>query len=356
MSDPSKQKSINQPYSHDAEAGLVCSCILSQQAWLAYGLSLKPEIFYVPAHRIIWLALRAVSEAGQPFEFHLVKGKLQQQGLLEEIGGTQYLNDVYTFVPTGSNARYYLEQVLECYQRREGLAVCRELETLLTDSTIELAPSVADVVERALSKLSNNIAKARATFPEMLDQTLKHLSARAEAKQRSDVRFGIATLDWELGGIEPGETVVICGETSSGKSALAMQAVLGTAMTSQPAAIFSLEMPFTQLIERMLALDGAIPMRSLRSGKLKEEEYSRLRCSVERLKPLPIFIEEAASISEIVSRCRALKIKTGLRLVLIDYLQLVSPDRTRRESTWFRRTGRGGNPPGNKRSLRFRGL
>jgi RecA/RadA recombinase len=96
--------------------------------------------------------------------------------------------------------------------------------------TIELAPSVADVVERALSKLSNDIAKARATFPKMLDQTLEHLGARVEAKQRSDVRFGIATLDWELGGIEPGETVVICGETSSGKSALAMQAVLGTAM------------------------------------------------------------------------------------------------------------------------------
>jgi replicative DNA helicase len=92
-------------------------------------------------------------------------------------------------------------------------------------------------------------------------------------------------------------------------------------------------MPFIQLIERMLALDGVIPMRSLRTGKLKEEEYSRLRRSAERLKPLPIFIEEAASISEIVSRCRALKIKTGLRLVLIDYLQLVSPDRTRREST-----------------------
>jgi replicative DNA helicase len=92
-------------------------------------------------------------------------------------------------------------------------------------------------------------------------------------------------------------------------------------------------MPFIQLIERMLALDGVIPMRSLRTGKLKEEEYSRLRRSAERLKPLPIFIEEAASISEIVSRCRALKIKTGLRLVLIDYLQLLSPDRTRREST-----------------------
>jgi len=327
------QQTTSLPYSHDAEAGLLCSCILSPEAWQAYGLRLKPEILYEPAHQIIWNALRALSEAGKPFEFHLLKANLQQQGQLDEIGGAEYLNSLYAFVPTGSNARYYLDQAIECYQRREGLAVCRELETLLNDSMVDLAPSVADVIERTLSKLSTSITKARPSFPEMVDSTLEYLNDRADAKKRSDVRFDIPALDWELGGIEPGEAVVICGDTSSGKSALAMQAVLSAAMTGQRVMIFSLEMLFQELIARMFSFDGAISMRSLRDGRFTKEECDRLHSSAGRLKQRPVLIEDAISISEIISRCRAEKVKNGLRLVLIDYLQLVSPDRVRREST-----------------------
>src|SRR5262249_38073282 len=122
------------PCKEDSERGLLCSFLLSPEHWLQYGLALKSELFYVPSHRIIYEALRQLSERGHPFDFISVKERLKAEGKLEEIGGPEALAALYQFVPSAANATFYLAHVGECYRRRCALLGCQKLMSLIDEA------------------------------------------------------------------------------------------------------------------------------------------------------------------------------------------------------------------------------
>jgi replicative DNA helicase len=326
------------PFSADAERGLLCSFLLSPEVFLHYGLALKPELFYVPAHRIVYETLRRLSEKGYPFEFTFVRERLRADGQLEEIGGLEALDELYRFLPTACNAAYYLEDVAEYYRRRCAMLACQRLLEIITEAKDDYRVTLAETIEQTLTGLVLDFRKSTRDLSGLLDETLDEIAARAEDKARSAVVFDVWPLDSELSGIEPGELVVISSETSGGKSALALQAARATAQKGHTVAIFSLEMRPTQLCERMLSAQGQVSMRSLRTGKLSPAEIERMNRAQAELRQLPIIIEQNYhdTIAQIVNSCRALKTAhktSNLRLVIIDYLQLLAGEPTRKDMT-----------------------
>jgi replicative DNA helicase len=257
--------------------------------------------------------------------FYWLKAALRNAGKLAEIGDVGYLNEIYNFVPSGANWQHYREFICEYHQRRVTIVGCRQLIEQMFDPELEADQSITEAVESTLTKLSLNAAKPEKTFRERVDETLKEIERRGSDEGLSGVLFGLPSLDSELGGIRPGNVCVVASPTSGGKSALAAQAVLETARRSRAAAIFSFEMTSSEIIERMLACEGDVSMRAIRFGRFSRLDLDKLHQSADTISSYPIFIDEdfSADVDRIANRCRQLKLRAGLGLVVVDYLQLV---------------------------------
>jgi replicative DNA helicase len=312
------------PYSEDAEKGLLCSMLLSRDT--AQECSRLPEdCFYVPAHLLVFRALKGLVVADLPIDFVTLKHRLAGAKQLAEIGGPEFLNELFTFVPTSANWGYYADIAKEFYQRRITILECDRLKAVAYDLESPHSQSVAEIVESALTALAGLTRKEPRSFKTLLGDTLEEIERRSHGEEISPVRFGLPTLDEALCGLQPGELAIVGAGTGKGKSALGAQTVLTTAGFGKACAIFSFEMGATQIVERMFSNAGQVSMRSLRIGRLTEDEHPRLTSAHKTLAALPIHIEDefCVDVSAIISRARQLHAKEPLSLVVVDYIQLV---------------------------------
>jgi len=314
------------PHSEDCERGLLCSMILSAEVRSELVMQIPSEAFYVPANRIVFDALRELDQSGPAFDFHLMKKWLTDTGRLEEIGGVEWLSSLWSFVPTSANWQFYAKLVKENYQRRNAILQSQKLIAEMYDQRAEFEGGLTEYVEKTLMKLALDIPRVEKAFRSHILDTLNQIETETRPQSIVGARFGVRSLDTAVGGIRPGEYVVICAETSGGKSALALSLILHEAKRGIPVVVFSLEMSPTQVIRRMLANDGQLSMKALRCGLLTESDFPKLTQSAERLSKLPIHCEEGyhMNIAQIVSRLRLLKVRHNIGLVVVDYLQLVS--------------------------------
>ena len=268
-------------------------------------------------------------------DFRLLKAEIEKAGQFAEIGGVECLNGLWDFVPIAENWQYYAAILADNYHRRIAIFACQDLEAKMFDPTTGAADEVVnDVVARTLTDLALRITKPVKTFREQVLETLEEVGAREEASRRGDyVEFGLPDLDEAIGGIEPGDLCVLSAATSGGKTALSLNLALTTVRRNQAVAIFSLEMRESKIIRRLLANDGQISMNSFKRSTFSKDELMRLHESTERLVRYPFWVERAFAITELVNSCRQLKLKVDLRLVIIDYLQLLQPAINRRETT-----------------------
>jgi len=313
------------PHSEDMERGLLCSMMLSKEVLEECSALIARNAFFIPANGLIFDALRSWNDGELPRDYHGFKEQLRQDKQLEEIGGVEYLSNLWGFVPTSANWRFYADTVLDYYRRRVVINECNALRDKMY-SPEEAEESVQGAAESVFTKLSTHLNPRQKPFKTLVLETLDLLEERSKQIEKSGVLFGIPELDNVIGGLHPGELWVIAAQTSGGKSALAMQSALHSAINRKIAsAIFSLEMDAHELIERMLAHTGLVSMRSLRRGTFTERECAQLNRGVEALCPLKLYIEDDYSLgtTAIISRCRQLKVKHDIGLVIIDYFQLL---------------------------------
>jgi replicative DNA helicase len=314
------------PHSDDCERGLLCSMILSAEVRSELVAQIPSEAFYNSANRIVFDVLHELDQSGSAFDFHLVKKWLTDTNRLAEVGGAEGLSLLWSFVPTSANWQHYAEIVGENYQRRNVILRSQKLIAKMYDQRAEFEGGLTEHVEKMLMKLVLDIPKVEKAFRSHVLDTLNQIEAETHSQGTIGARFGVRSLDTAIGGIRPSEYVVICAETSGGKSALALSLILHEAKRGIPVTVFSLEMSSTQVIKRMLASDGQLSMKTLRSGFLTQHDFSKLTRSAERVSKLPIHCEEGynLSIPQIVSRVRLLKVRHNIGLVVVDYLQLIS--------------------------------
>jgi replicative DNA helicase len=318
------------PCSEDFEKGLLCSIRYRPDILDEIHDVLRADVFYVPAHALILEAFAAVAQRSSllaaGIDFLAVSEYLRTSGKLEEAGGLQLLDEIWDFVPTGENWHYYAEGVVEYYQRRVAILESQRLTERMYDLHSPVQETIRETAERTFAKLAIQGSQPEKMLKDHAHDFLDILQERSQVRGITGITFGLPGLDELIGGLQPGDVGVIAADTGVGKSALALQVVKTTALDRGLAsALFTLEMPWVQIMERM-HMQAGLPLKSLRRGTFAECERITLTKTTELLiQRNNIFIEDdfGQDISGICSRSRLLKTKHDIKLIVVDYLQLV---------------------------------
>ena len=290
---------------------------------------IEAEDFFRHAHRLIFAAMVALSERNEAIDATTMRNYLANHGDLDAIGGLAYLAEVINSVPTSANAEYYAKIVAE----KSNL---RKLIDRLTDSVNQAYEGADDAdtiianAEKALIDVSEGASRSGfKRIDDVLNLNFENLEARSQ--QTSDITgiaSGYPALDNMTTGFHEEELIILAARPAVGKTAFALNVAqnIGTKL-GLTVAIFSLEMGAESLVDRMLAAEGVINSRSIRTGQLTDEEWQKLMIAQSNLARTSIYIDDTPGIriTEIRSRARKLAQETGnLGLVLIDYLQLIT--------------------------------
>ncbi len=314
------------PHSVEAEESVIGAVRLSSDAANIALERLQPDDFYRPAHQQMFEAVRRLFDANEPIDAVTVSEALRRDGNLERIGGVEFLTRLLDLVPTASNVDYYAAIVEEHALRRRLMKVGGEIGTIATQMS-EPIDTVVDRSEQAVFAVAERRVGDGLTG---IDNLLGPAIERAEELQRigSDVTgipTGFSDLDRKLAGLHKTNLVVIAARPGMGKTALALNIAQNVARHDHPVAIFSLEMSREEIVTRMLCAEGRIDSQKLRTGQLSEADFTKLSNAAGTLYKKPIYVDDSPglTVTEIRAKCRRLRRRPGLDLVIVDYLQLM---------------------------------
>lgn len=313
------------PHSREAEESVIGAVLLSEEAVNEVMDRIHPEDFYVPAHQAIFEGIRDLFNGNQPIDAVTVSEELRRRGELEKIGGVAYLTRLVDIVPSTSNVVYYAGIVEEHAKRRELIRAGASI----TDFAFDIDEEITAVVDRAEQavlgvaerRASQSLLEIGPMFSEVLEQM------ELLEQQGSDMiglPTGFVDLDKLLAGLRPANLVVVAARPGMGKSSLALGVALHAALASESVAIFSLEMSREELVQRILSSVAKVDSRKLQTGQLGDL-WPRVVDAAGKMYQAPIYIDDSSmvSVTDVRAKCRRLKRRSGLSLVVIDYLQLM---------------------------------
>lgn len=322
------------PQNLDAERALLGSVMLKPDAMHDIIDVVSPDAMYAEKHRLIFTAILELFSKSEPIDLLTLSGKLKDQGLLDQVGGNSYLAELVNVVPSAANAKHYAEIVQTKYMMRSLIEAADEISAMSYDEAGDLE-TLLDGAEKKIYEITNSPTLHKfVSIRESLGEAWERLDALHNSKgELRGVPTGFPTLDSLLAGLQKSDLIILAARPSMGKSALALDIARQTAVKfGIPVGIFSLEMSSQQLVDRMLAAESRVNAWDLRTGRLKkEEDFDRIRDGLDRLSKAPIFIDDqpAANILKMRSVARRLKREHGIGLLVVDYLQLMSPTNTR---------------------------
>jgi replicative DNA helicase len=318
------------PHSEESEKAFLCSLILYPEL-IDRCDTLSLALFFIPAHQTVFRMLIELRQADQPIDFVICKNWLKKNELLEEIGGAEYLNDLWQVVLTGANWEHYLNILKDKHLRRKTIQASQSLIQRMYDPSYGTQETLREITEVALTQIVTEIRPKVKLWPDVIDSAMLLLE-KTSNNGLEGVLFDVKGIDDEIRGCRRGEYVIICAEVSVGKTALAMQGALNTAIGGGSVAMFSFEMSAVRMALRMFCQLGKIRMGLMRTRLFDAVERNRLLQVADVLRKLHIHMEDAFSmnINGLVSRCRQIHAKEPLELVVVDYLQLVTPGTAKR--------------------------
>jgi replicative DNA helicase len=317
------------PQAVDIEAQVLGAALIDKEAVPKLLEILIADSFYKTAHQKIFKGIITLFERNEPIDTVTLTEELRRKGTLDDIGGPLYLTDLTMKVTSAANVEYHAHIILEKALMRNLINASSEIATRAyneTEDAIDLLDEaetkIFQISEHRLKRSSTPIKKALMDTMEVLEKIHgKHGGVNG-------VPTGFTDLDEKTGGLQNSDLIILAGRPSQGKTALALSmarnAALHTAKPT-PVAIFSIEMSEYQLATRMLSAEAKINAHSLRTGRLPEEQWSRLSKIVGRLADAKIFIDDSATLSilELRAKTRRLKAEHNIGLVIVDYLQLI---------------------------------
>jgi replicative DNA helicase len=320
------------PHSVEAEQAVLGGLLLDTAAWDSVADAVIQEDFYRPDHRLIFGAVAELAAEGKPCDVVTVSQHLERTGELEAAGGLAYLSSVARDTPSAANVRAYAEIVRERSLLRQLIRAGTDIASAVFNTDGESARALVDRAEQRIFEIAEGTFRrregavaVRSLLPAVIDQI-------DEWHNNPDKLRGLPTgftdFDKITGGLRPGDLVIIAGRPSMGKTTLAVNMAEYAAVhpgTRASVAIFSMEMPSEQVITRMLASIGGVPLNSLRSGKISDEDWVRITSATSQLSEAKIFVDETPALNptELRARARRVKREHGLSLIVVDYLQLM---------------------------------
>ncbi|WP_343212348.1 replicative DNA helicase [Brevibacterium sp. ACRRH] len=317
------------PQDLDAETSVLGSMMLSKDAIADVVEHLRGEDFYKPAHETIYDVILDLYASGEPADAVTVSNALSKSGDLARIGGAAYLHTLIQSVPTSANAIFYAEIVRE-------LALLRRLVTAgtrIVQMGYDAQGDTDDLINRAQSEVYQ-VTERRTTedyvrLSEALQPTIEEIErSGSHDGDTAGVPTGFYEFDELTNGLHPGQMIVIAARPGVGKSTLALDFARSAAIHhEQTTVVFSLEMGRIELTTRLLSAESGIPLQKLRQGKLDDErDWTTLANTMGKINDAPLFIDDSPNmaLTEIRAKCRRLKQQHDLKMVVIDYLQLMT--------------------------------
>ena len=322
------------PHSVEAEQSLLGGLLLDNQAFDKIADLVSAEDFYRDDHRRLFRHLAKLIEQGKPADVVTVAESVEASEDKDRTGGPAYLGSLAQNVPSALNIRRYAELVRERSVQRRLAQVATEIaETALGPSGKEIG-QLLDEAETRILEVGEKGQRGTQGFEEIqpvlarVFERIDHLYHQENKSDVTGVPTGYVDLDEKTAGLQPGDLIIVAGRPSMGKTALALNMAEHVAVDNGlPVAIFSMEMGATQLAMRMLGSIARVDQHKMRTGRLADDEWSRLSSAMERLHNAPIFIDETGALNalELRSRARRMRRQCGkLGMVMVDYLQLMS--------------------------------
>ena len=316
------------PHSVDAEQGVLGSMLISPRETIAECVEkINEEYFYVPAHRTIYNVLVDLWNTSQAIDLITFTQVLRDRHLLDSVGGAAFITSLFTFVPTAANVGYYLDIVRDKYILREIISAATESVRRAYEEQDEVNNLLDEVEQRIFAVGEDRFKGQLLSMKEQVMSTLESIEKLFENKGAiTGISTGFRDLDKLTSGLHASEMIVIAARPSMGKTALAMNIAEHAAIEMKlPVAIFSLEMSAQQLVQRMLCSRARVNLAKTRDGFLAEADFPKLTHAASKLAEAKICIDDTAGLTilELRAKARRFKAQQDVRLIIVDYLQLL---------------------------------
>lgn len=322
-----KQDIKLQPQNLEAEKAVLGAALLDKDAIVIVAEFLKPEHFYDDRHGMIYEAMIALFEDREPIDVVTVPAKLKELGYLKKSGGTAYITELVNETPSAQNVESHGKLVRDMYIRRKLINVSAELAELGFQETSDVS-DLLDIAEQKIFNITeHNVRGEFVSIRKTLEESFELLDELYQNKdQLRGVPTGFPSLDKKLNGLRKSNLIIIAARPSVGKSSLMLNiAQQASIQHNVPVAIFSLEMSRDEIGIRMMSAEGDVDSFKISSGRLSDEELARVGESMGVLADAPIYIDDTPSITimELRTKARRLQADKGIKMIIVDYLQLM---------------------------------
>ena len=287
--------------------------------------SLKSDEFYLEQHKLIFNAMMEISNNAEPVDFPTLKSRLGLK--FDSVGGIEYLTKIRLMVSTTSNLKYHIKIIKDKAILRKLIIAGNDIVEISYEQNDEL-PNILSAAENKIYDILQNKTTTDLThIKDILPENLARIEELARKKEKiTGVPSGFKTLDIKTTGFQNSDLVLIAARPAMGKTSFVLNIATNAAMRANvPVAIFSLEMSKEQLTNRILSSEALIPNEKMRIADIGADDIAKLAGTINELSHAPIYIDDTAciTVTEIKAKCRRMKLKGQLGLIIIDYLQLI---------------------------------
>ena len=316
------------PHSIEAEQSVVGSMLMGREAIMAASEMLTTDDFYQHQYGVIFDAMVELFNEGKPVDLVTLQDRLKEKDLPPEITSMEFVRDLLNAVPTSANVRHYATIVSEKAVLRRLIKLSEEIENecYLNKEPVEVI--LEETEKRMFKLLQQRNSGDYVPIRQVVMNTLENIERASKTKGNvTGLATGFTDLDYKTSGFQPSDFILVAARPSMGKTAFVLNIAQYMAFKKDKAvAIFSLEMSREQLMNRLFSMESKVDSQSLRTGNLKDEEWSKLIESAGIIGESNLIIDDTPgiSIAEMRTKCRKYKLEHGLDIIIIDYLQLMT--------------------------------
>ncbi|KKS33096.1 MAG: Replicative DNA helicase [Candidatus Amesbacteria bacterium GW2011_GWA2_42_12] len=324
-------KSKIPPHSTDAERSILGALLLDRDAVISVIEFLKPEHFYEDKHRRIFEVILQLYQEREPVDVVTVSEKLKKSKALTEIGGMPLLADLVNSVPTAAHAEHYAHLVKDMYTKRQLISTATRILEMGFDDSGDVRQILDEAEQKVFSLAQQHLRQVFVPVKDILAESFDRLDELHKSSGNlRGVPTGFTDLDDALAGMQNSNLLILAARPGAGKTALALNIAQNVAFGHKiPVGFFSLEMSREELMDRLLVSQAEIDAWKLKTGRMDEDEFTRLSDAMGELYETPLYIDDTPgmSILEMRTKARRLQAEHGLKLIVVDYLQLAKPSR-----------------------------
>lgn len=316
------------PNNLEAEQSVIGAMIMDRDALVTASETLVREDFYHQQYGILFETIVELFDAEQPIDVIMLQNRLREKNVPEELSSPEFVGGLVSSVPTSANIKYYANIVKEKAMLRKLIKVNEEIANQCYLGTQSLEDIMADTEKQIFHLLQNRNGGDFVPIKQVVINALEKIELASKSKGTvTGIATGFVDLDYRMSGMQPSDLILVAARPSMGKTAFVLNIAQYVAFHSNLcAAIFSLEMSKEQLVNRLFSLESRVDAQLLRTGNLADSDWEKLIEGAGTIGRSNLIIDDTPgiSISELRSKCRKYKLEQDLKLIIIDYLQLMS--------------------------------